>query len=193
MSSLTIPEQVLVWKISGKPGNVKTQNRYSAHSGYNLLCQTNQKYLTYVKASAGVNLGYITNAGDKKVHFRLPDNSEGEILTGQPFALGIGGNPSFLKYARRTVGINLEYSAQPVFEWRIYDSSGELGKQISTESPIAIVNEQVEPALDFLVYLDRPAGADVGWTTSPKWWDQIPDLAVKAAILAAKSAIVAVL
>lgn len=193
MSSLTVPEQVLVWKISGKPGNVKAQNKYSAHSGYNLLCRTNQKYLTYVDASAGVNLGYITNAGDKKVHFRLPDNSEREILTGEPFALGIGGNPSFLKYAHRTVGINLEYSTQPVFEWRIYESSSESGKRIATESWIAIVNEKVEPALDFLVYLDRPAGADVGWTTSPKWWDKIADLAAKAAIEAAKSAIVAAL
>lgn len=182
MSVVTIPEQVLVWKISGKPGNIKAQNKYSANSGYNLFCQTNQKYLTYVDASVGVNLGYITNAGERKVHFRLPDNSEREILTGEPFALGIGGSPSFLKYAHRTLGINLEYSEKPVFEWCIYGSSMEKGKRISTESWIAIVNKKVEPSPDFLIYLNRNAGADIGWTTSPDWLKTITDKVVRESI-----------
>ena len=35
------------------------------------------------------------------------------------------------------------------------------------------MNDKVEPTADFLVYLDRPIGGDVGWTTSPDWKGKI--------------------
>jgi hypothetical protein len=101
----------------------------------------------------------------------------------------VGGSPSFLRYAHRTVGINLEYQGSPAFEWLIYGSNGEKGQPVPTGSPVAIINSKVEPDPDFLIYLDRPAGADVGWTTSPGFWDQVGDVATKAAITALKKAL----
>ena len=176
--SKPIPEQVVVWRIGGKGGSVRSQDEYTAHSGYNLLCRTNQQYLTYVKHShglGGINLGYISNPAEKKVHFRLPDGREREVLTGEPVALGIGGSPSWLQYASQPVGINLKYNDKPLYEWYFYGPSGAKSEPIQTDSWIAIINERVRPEPDFLVYMDRP-GADVGWTTSPEFWDAVKTL-----------------
>lgn len=184
MAIQSIPEKVVVWIFGGKPGNLKSQNKYStanAGNGYNMFCQTNTQFLTYLKTNVGINLGYTTNSAEHKIHFKLPDGKEREILTGEKVALGIGGGDAFLRYAHRTVGINLEWSADPSFEWRIYGPTSEKGKPIPTGYQVAILNEKVEPEADFLVYLDRPAGADVGWTTSPDWKGKLPDWLTKEA------------
>jgi len=174
----TIPDKVLVWAFAGKSGNVKSQNKYSTdHSGngYNMHCKTNNKFLSYEKTDVGINLGYTANGGEHKIHFKLPDGKEREILSGESVALGIGGGDAFLRYAHRTVGINLEWAGNPSFEWRIFGSTGEKGKPLPTGQVLAVMNDKVEPSADFLVYLDRPVGADVGWTTSPDWKGKLTD------------------
>jgi hypothetical protein len=170
-----IPDHVLVWQFGGKAGNLSSQARLaSASDGYNLLLRTNNKYLTYDNGSvAGINVGYTSDPGNKRIHFRLPDNSEREILTGEPVAFGIGGDPAFLCYQNQSVGINLVYSKTPVFEWRIgVVASGQKGEPIPLGAWVALLNERVQPEPDFLVYFSRPGGppiggADIGWTTSP--------------------------
>jgi hypothetical protein len=181
-SPTDIPENVVVWQFGGKAGNVRSQNEYSTAelgNGYNMLCRTNNQYLTHQKTDVGINLGYTTNQNEHKIRFRLCDGQERDILTGERVALGIGGGDAFLRYAHRTVGINLEWAGDPVCEWLIFDATGEKGKPIPTGSWVAIINEKVEPAADFLVYLDRPGGEDnvahVGWTTSPDWKGMLPD------------------
>jgi hypothetical protein len=167
-----LPSAVVQWSFAGKPGNIKSQNSYStagAGNGYAMLCDDNKQYLTYAKTNVGINLGYKKTADDHKVHFRLPDGKARDILTGEKVALGIGGGDAFLRYAERTAGINLTWAGDPSFEWRIYDASGRKGESLRIGSPMAIINENVRPEADFLVYLDRPAGADIGWTTSPDW------------------------
>ena len=77
----------------------------------------------------------------------------------------------------------------PVYEWRIFGADSELGRPIPENTPVALVNDKVEPAPDFLVYFKRPVGADIGWTTSKTWLDQIVDWAEKQAVEAAKKAI----
>lgn len=187
MDIQNIPEKVRVWRFGGKTGNLKSQNRYSTSNGgngYNMLCQTNGKFLTYQERDAGINLGYTTNAEEHKIHLRLPDGKERDILTGEKVALGIGGGDAFLRYAERTLGINLKWTSDPVFKWRIYGATGEKGKPIPTGSWVAIVNANVEPEADFLVYLDRPVGADIGWTTSPDWKGKLTNWMTKAAFTA---------
>jgi hypothetical protein len=193
VAGLTVPDTVVIWQFTGKPGNIRSQNQYSNNTGYSMFCRSNGKYLTWKKVPLGINLDYITDAGVKKTHFRLPDNQEREILTGEPFALGIGGGEAFLGYAERDIGINLKWyeSPQGKYEWRMFGSNGEIGKPIPTGSLVAIANEKVKPDPDFFIYLDRqpPGVADVGWTTSPEFWDQVLDAAGKAAVAAAKAAL----
>jgi hypothetical protein len=178
LSILETLEKVVVWKFGGKPGNVKAQNQYSTANGgngYNMHCETNNQYLTYKDTAFGISLGYTSNSGEHKIHFRLPDGSEREILTGEKVALGIGGGRSFLRYAHRTVGINLEWAADPSFEWLLLRAPNDSGQPIPTDSLVAIVNDKVEPEADFLIYHNRDLGADVGWTSSPSVKDYLEE------------------
>ena len=190
MSDLQIPEKVKTWKIGPGPGNIQSWNNYTDNNGAYLFCETNGKYLTYKKVPLGINLDFISDSKVYKTHFRLPDGTERDILSGESVALGIGGGEAFLRYADRTAGINLEWSNSPVFEWRLF--GGQSGTPIAYDSLIAIVNDKVEPALDFLVYFDRlPGMGDVGWTSSPDFWDKVGDLAEKELVDAAKVALLA--
>jgi hypothetical protein len=187
---MEIPESVLMWQFGGKPGNISSQNHYANYTGYNMFCRANNKYLTWKEVPLGINLDYITDPEIKRIHFRLPDNQEREILTGEPFALGIGGGEAFLGYHHRTVGINLEWYENPKdkYQWKMFGADGELRKPIASDSVVAISNQAVEPAPDFFIYLDRkvPGTADVGWTTSPEFWDQVLDEAQKVGVTAVK-------
>jgi hypothetical protein len=181
MASIDVPGAVRVWKIGVDSANVLSWNNYTNNQGYHLFCITNGKYLTWEKVPLGVNLGFKA-AGDNKTHFRLPDEREREILSGESVAFGIGGKPAFLHYAERTVGINLEWSERPIYEWRIFSPNGELGQPIPENTPIALLNDKVKPEPDFFIHFDRPPGmADVGWTTSRGFWDQVTTTAVNLA------------
>ena len=188
MANLEIPEKVKIWKLGGKTGNIVSQNNYSDNTGYNLFCQSNNKYLTWKKVPVGINLDFVSDAAVKKTHFRLPDGQVREIKSGELVAFGIGGGEAFLKYAHRTLGINLKWKQEPIYQWRIFGANSQLGTPIAADSPVAIVNDKVEPSPDFLIYFDRPPGmADVGWTTSPDFFNKIVSAAEKVAIEAAKT------
>jgi hypothetical protein len=193
MTSTTIPNAVLQWQLAGKPGNIRSQNSYDNFTGYNLFSQSNNRYLTWVKQPLGFNLGYITDPAIKRIHFRLPDNQEREIRTGEIFALGIGGGEAFIRYETRSIGINLEWDEDPnkCHEWKIFGADGISGKPIPSGSRVAIVNQNVKPEASFFIYLDRqpPGVADVGWDTSPSFWDQVQNTAEKALVTAVKKAL----
>ncbi|MCP9495644.1 MAG: hypothetical protein MSG64_14455 [Pyrinomonadaceae bacterium MAG19_C2-C3] len=174
MSNIEIPESVRQWKIGSGSANIRSWNNYQNNQGYNLFCQNNAKYLTWKEVPLGINLAFTGDASLKKTHFRLPDGGERDILSGESIAFGIGGGKAFLRYAHRDVGINLEWSANPVFEWRIFGSNNQTGTPIAENSSVAIVNDKVKPSPDFFIFLERPPGmADVGWTTSPGFMNSI--------------------
>lgn len=186
-AKMEVPEAVKVWKLGGKDGNIKSQNSYSEGKGYNLYCETNSKYLTWEKMPNGINLNYTSNSNLKKIHIQTPDGKEREILSGELIGFAVGGSPAFLNYTHRTFGINLEWQKDPVYQWRIFGANTELGKPIPAGSMVAIANDKVEPAADFLVYVDRPPTmADVGWTTSPEFFNKIGNAGAKLLVEAAK-------
>jgi hypothetical protein len=181
MSTVTAtpPAEVVVWTLDGKPGPISAQNNYTTNEGYNLLCGTNSEYLTWGKRSVGVNLVWTSDPNVRKIHFRKQNGMEGAIETGELVAFGLGGDPSFLYYNERPAGINLAWSSSPKFEWKIISSSGNSGEAIQPGQTIAIFNVNAVPP-DFLVYHERPAGINLGWTTSPDWRERFGDLAFKA-------------
>lgn len=192
MSDIEIPGSVRQWKIGGGSAHIRSLNNYTDNHGYSLFCLKNGRFLTYEEVPLGINLGFTGNGSIRKTHFRLPDGREREILSGELVAFGVGGGDAFLRYAHRDIGINLKWSGAPVFEWRIFGANGQLGKPIAENSPVAIVNDKVEPKPDFLIYFDRPPGmADVGWTTSPGVWDGILNALDKHKVEIAKGLIAA--
>lgn len=171
MTTLDLPDRVRCWRIGHGSDKVRSWNNYQNNRGYSLFCQTNGEHLTYGKQKLGINLVFKPNQ-EFKTHFRLPDGLEREVLFGERVAFGIGGGEAFLRYGARTWGINLNWSGRPAFEWRVV--GGQNGTPIPENSSVAIVNEKVEPSADFLIYLKRaPGHADIGWTTSPGFWDSL--------------------
>jgi hypothetical protein len=166
MSEVNVPNEVLVWQFGGKPGNLRSQSRYETNTGYNLFCRTNSRFLTYAKQTFGINVDYAGDGHDHKWHLHLPDGAERDLRSGEQVALGLGGKPSFLRYAHRTIGINLEYADNAAFQWGVFSSGVNIGQPIPAGAVVALLNEKVEPTADFLIHFGR-TGADIGWTTSP--------------------------
>jgi hypothetical protein len=166
-----IPEEVLVWQFGSGDGSVHTQPNYEHNKGTRLKCITNDQFLTYGKQVLGVNLVWQDKPTDHKVHLVTADKKQRELLTGEPFAFGIGGGEAFLYYKSRKNGINLDWSENPHQEWRIFGPSGKKGERIMSGKNYAIVNVKVKPEPDFLIYFNRemPGVCDIGWTTSPAW------------------------
>lgn len=172
-SDTTIPKEALVWKFGGKSGYLTSQNRYQDNTGYNLYCETNQKFLASKKQLFGLNVGFFDNEKVHSVHFRTKDKKQRKIRTGDLVALAIGGREPFLYYKHKPLGISCARSEEPRYEWQIISASGKRGELIKTGSSYAIVNVKVKSHPDFLVYMKRIVGqANIGWTSSP---DQLRD------------------
>jgi hypothetical protein len=84
-------------------------------------------------------------------------SGSGTVTYGEPVALRVKGG-GYLKYSKRTVGINLAWSNTPVYEWRI--AGGTPGQTVSLDAPFALLND-VEH--DALIYGSRPAGINLVW------------------------------
>jgi len=189
---MNIPEEVLCWKLGGKPGTVRAQRKYETNTGYNQLCKTNNEFLTWGERDFGVNLIWTQNQGLKKTHFRKQDGSDGEILTGETIAFGLGGNPSFLYYGHQTFGINCKWSETPKYEWQLFTASGNKGENIQTGEWITFLNLKVEPDPDFLIHFNRSTPAiNLGWTTSSDWLADFVDKARRETVRSAIKVITA--
>jgi hypothetical protein len=143
-----------------------------------------RKLLQWKHEMFGINLDWSSNAEpETEVMLRRwflarPGDQNKPITYAEPVALANGEGESFLRYRRRTIGINLSWSAEPVYEWKVL--GGTPGQPVRTGDNVAIFNTSVDgtggPNGDFFVYFDRPAGADIGWTTSPSWLDSLGEL-----------------
>jgi len=188
---MEIPSAVVVWSFVNFKGNLQSENNYQHNQGLSLLCIPKGQQLVNEKQAVGINLD-ISSDTQTKVHLAVPDNKKRQILTGEPFALGIGGGEAYLRYGHRSVGINLKWSEEPTFEWRMFMADGKEGQPVPAGTPVALINIRVEPAPDFFIPLNRrtPGAGNIGWTTSPDWRKVAAN---KAAAVAAQAALKALI
>jgi hypothetical protein len=178
-----VPDEVKQWKIGMyQSGAVLTTDQWKEGSerNFNILNLKKNGYFTWQEQPVGVNLGWTKDTSeatarkDRRWWFKRKDGSVSPLLYGERFALGRGAGASFLRYAHRTIGINLSFEQNPEFEWAVY--GGATGSPVNTNVPIAIFNTRVERGGengDFMMYFDRPVGGDIGWITSPTLWGQL--------------------
>jgi hypothetical protein len=155
-------------------------NHLAAHR-YNLKGTDNRKYFQYEKQD-GMNLGWTDNetaqtAVDRSQWFFSWKSGSGvtdnAILYGQPIAIAWGpGSKPFLKYAKqpilsywnRPVGIDLDWSNKPVYEWAIL--GGRPGTKVKRGvETIILYNLKFKRPL---VRFDRAVGGDIGWPGSKR-------------------------
>lgn len=194
------------WTIGpGLTGDVMSKAHFTDGGERHLYALSNSKmggkFLQYEEQNYGINLGWTDHADpqtQKRVtrwFFARRDGTGKKPITyGEKIALANGGGRSFLKYEGRSFGINLDWSTDPFYEWRIF--GGHLGTPVQLGHSVAIQNVKV---MEFFVHFDRNFGGDIGWTDSQRWEDQLSDWlvdmakkygedAVKAAITAAVAA-----
>ncbi|QEG33765.1 hypothetical protein [Bythopirellula goksoeyrii] len=147
-----------------------------ASKKYNLKGLVNKKFLQYEKQGTfgGINLGWTQTASAGTAIDRAqwifqrpggPSEQLAPLVYGEPIALGWskGSNP-FLKYAKRNVGINLDWS-DAVFEWTILGRTP--GTNVGRGQDVVILynlKHQMPP-----MRFDRTKGGDIGWPDSTRW------------------------
>lgn len=163
------------WMIGANgTGPVIPHSERDHRSNYNLKGSVPKKFLQYEKQGAGqgINLGWTNDASAKsaderaKWHFSRKPGATGPILYGEAVAIGwSNGKQPFIRYSQRTVGINLDWSSRPVYEWTLL--GGEPQTPVKRgEDWLVIYNLRHNAPL---IYFDRTAGGDIGWPDSRKW------------------------
>jgi hypothetical protein len=152
-----------------------------ASRNLNLKNSRVRKLLQGEHQTFGINLGWTDDAEPatvKKVtrwFLARQGTSTAPVKYGELLALGYGGDPSFIKYEKRTVGINLGWSNTPRFEWKLL--GGHKGQPVHAGEWLAIYNQK---AGECLIYFDRTVGGDIGWPSSQTWTDQLGDILTEA-------------
>ena len=178
--------EMIQWKFSNpaKPTVLLPKPVFAgpADRNYNLKNGKVRKFLQHEEQSVGINLGWTEDAepetGKKVARWFFARKSGGDkpLRYGETVALGNGMKPSFIRYKERPVGINLDWSDGPVYEWRL--AGGELGQPADPSKYLAIYNEK---AGEFFIYFDRTAGGDIGWPSSKTWGGQLSDALLEQA------------
>ncbi len=181
----SIPDSVQQWTFGGgaKGVEIRTKAAFEGQTdkNYTLKSRDPRKFLQHEEQDVGINLGWTDDAEPStaaKVRrwFLSRRAGSGTIKYDEPFALGNGKSPSFIRYEKRTAGINLSWSEKPVYEWRAL--GGTAGTPVKTGEYIGLFNDK---AKEFFIYFDRTAGGDIGWPSSKTWTQQGKDRAKKAA------------
>ncbi len=185
----TLAAYLKQWKIgAGQTGPVLSKRRFTdaPERSYSLKGKVPRKYLQSEKQTFGINLGWTDDAEPETAArvsrwFLATRSGDDRVSYGEPVALGVGKPPSFLRYATRDYGINLEWSTEPVYEWKLL--GGAPGDPVQKGEWLAVFNTRAaggdgpgEP----LIYFDRTVGGDIGWPSSKTWGDQAIDKVVAA-------------
>lgn len=146
---------------------------------------TNRHFLHYKKQGTfgGINLGFTDDAepstAAKVVQWELVNQKRTPVKYDEPVALRC--RDGYLRYGQRDVGINLHWSDNPVYEWRLL--GGPRGTAVKTGTPFALLNmhgSQGEP----MIYFKREIGGNIGWPSSQTLMQQgfgwAKDIAAKA-------------
>jgi hypothetical protein len=147
----------------------------------NLKNSRERKFLQWEKQTFGINLGWTDNAAPETAvrvsrwFFTRPADNESPLRYGETVAMGYGVSPSYVHYAERQFGINLDWSDSPRFEWKLL--GGPRGHEVRCGDWLAIYNSK---AGDCLIDFDRTVGGDIGWPSSETWGQQIQDAVMKA-------------
>lgn len=181
-NSLPAPTAALLnelkqWKISSpaRPTHLLPKSTFDgpADRSYTLKNSQIRKFLQNETQRFGINLGWTDDAEPATAAhvarwFLSREGSDGPLVYGETLALGNGRKPSFIRYAKRDFGINLDWSNTPIFEWKL--AGGPAGRAIDPNQYLAIYNDK---AGEFLVCFDRTVGGDIGWPSSQTWGDQL--------------------
>ncbi|WP_437534068.1 hypothetical protein WME79_08215 [Sorangium sp. So ce726] len=115
------------------------------------------QYVVHSERRYGINLGWRSGANPGNVRF-VPQ-AGGAVRYGEPVALFVT-NPSaekYVKYREREYGINLVWSPDAVYQWRI--TGGAPGTPVDLNQPFGLSND----VQTHVVYCPREYGINLRW------------------------------
>jgi hypothetical protein len=142
---------------------------------YNLTCQS---ALCYGQRTWGINLVWGDPAKSDNVRFQRAGGAGGPIKFNEPVAIHVRGG-GFVVYQGGRRGINLGWSDQPKYEWRI--TGGESDQDVAPGRVVGLFNTVED---DHLIYETRDWGIDLKWLK-----DRGKFMSLADAIRAAKDAV----
>lgn len=165
------------------PHALRPTPRFTEHNdrNVNLKNSRERKFLQWEKQTFGINLGWTDDASPETAvrvsrwFFTSASDKAEPVRYGESIALGYGKTPSYIHHAERSVGINLDWSDNPRFEWKLL--GGPRGQAVRSGEWLAIYNTR---AGDCLIDFDRSLGGDIGWPSSETWGEQLQDAALQA-------------
>jgi hypothetical protein len=165
------------WKFSSmaKPATLVPKLQFSGPADRNYFLKNSavRKFLQHEKQRVGINLGWTDDAEPstavRVTRWFLPRNSTSTapVRYGETVALGCGESPSYIRHETRDVGVDLAWTENPAFEWRIL--GGEIGEPVDPNQYSALYNADIK---ECLIFFDRDAGADIGWPSSKTFLEQ---------------------
>lgn len=163
------------WMIGANgSGPVIPHSERDHRSNFNLKGLVPKKFLQYEKQGAGrgINIGWTDTASaatatkSSQWHFSRKSGASGPILYGETIAIGWGnGKEPYIGYSKRKVGINLDWSKRPVYEWTLL--GGEPQTPVDSGKDWLVIYNLRHNAP--LIYFDRSVGGHIGWPDSQKW------------------------
>ena len=125
---------------------------------YDLYNLRNSEAVCYGKRRWGINLVWCDPADSDNIRFQRNGSRKGPITFEELLALHVRKG-KFLKYQGGRKGINLGWSDDPKFEWKIM--GGKAGDEVKTGITVSLFNT-VEK--DFLIYDSRSVGINLKWS-----------------------------
>ncbi|QDS97006.1 hypothetical protein [Adhaeretor mobilis] len=175
------------WMIgANKTGLVYPKSSWSSGSmqrNYNLKNKTVRKFLQYenMGAGQGMELDWTDHASANMAiqksqwFFSTPYGSgsvQSPIIYGEPIAMAWGSKSKFVKFSKQAVGVNLDWSSSPSYEWVIL--GGRPGTNVNRGKDwIALFNLRINQPL---IRFDRNVGGGIGFVGETRTGDSQADL-----------------
>ncbi len=160
-SSAMRPDQ---WSILAA-ADVRPGTQFGLHNNYVEKSLRFQRRDTGFNRDKGINLGWDDSNADRSIRFERAGTGNSPIGYGERIAVRIG-NEGYLRYRERDHGINLVWSASPVYEWEI--TGGRPGEPV-TYTPSIPAPRSSRVRLynaahgDYLLYGVRSEGINLRW------------------------------
>jgi hypothetical protein len=174
LKALNTMSPYMQWMIgANKTGLVYPKSSWSTGSmqrNYNLKNKTVRKFLQYenMGVRGGMKLDWTDHASANMAtqksqwFFSTPHGSgsvQPPIVYGEPIAMTWGSKSKFVKFSKQTVGVNLDWSSAPSYEWVIL--GGRPGTTVKRGKDwIILYNLKINQPL---IRFDRKSGGGIGF------------------------------
>jgi hypothetical protein len=160
----------LNWQVVPDDNNVTTVDPSSVHH-YELFNTTVFQVIKYKEREYGINLDWADpDQSNPSIRFQRESGTADPIRFGERFAIHVrdGG---YLRYGEREYGINLKWSDDPHYEWRIRREAADANTVVQTTDIVGLFNTI---ANDYLFYDPRRYGINLKWLRDEGKFNDVP-------------------